>query len=46
VLLAQRQGLFRRLRRQPVPDGAEAEALRDVIQLTINGISGGLKNTG
>lgn len=36
--------MMRRLRAHPA--GAEAEALRAVIELTINGISGGLKNTG
>ncbi|HEX9781137.1 MAG TPA: phosphoenolpyruvate carboxylase [Opitutaceae bacterium] len=38
--------MITRLRRQPGLPQAEADALRDVIQLTINGISGGLKNTG
>jgi phosphoenolpyruvate carboxylase len=36
---------MRRLRREKLAP-AEADALRAVIELTINGISGGLKNTG
>jgi len=38
--------LLRRLRSLPDPECAEAKALRDVIVLTINGISAGLRNTG
>jgi phosphoenolpyruvate carboxylase len=38
--------MLRRLRALPNPDGPEAETLREVIFLTINGISAGLKNTG
>ncbi|HEY5573171.1 MAG TPA: phosphoenolpyruvate carboxylase [Anaerolineales bacterium] len=38
--------MLRRLRRLPDPDSSEAEALMDVILLTINGIAAGLKNTG
>jgi phosphoenolpyruvate carboxylase len=38
--------LLRRLRARPAPDEAEAAALHAVVELTINGISGGLKNTG
>ena len=38
--------LLRRLRALPNPDSAEAEAIRDTIFLTINGIASGLKNTG
>ncbi len=38
--------MLRRLRRQPAPGERELEAVQDVVQLTINGISGGLKNTG
>ena len=35
-----------RLRNLPDKAGAEADELRAVIELTINGVSGGLKNTG
>jgi len=38
--------MMRRLRAREQPPEAEAEAIRSVIELTINGISGGLKNTG
>jgi phosphoenolpyruvate carboxylase len=38
--------MLRRLRALPDPDGKDAEALRDVIALTINGIAAGLRNTG
>jgi phosphoenolpyruvate carboxylase len=38
--------MIRRLRALPEKTGAQADALRDVIELTINGVSGGLKNTG
>jgi phosphoenolpyruvate carboxylase len=38
--------MLRRLRALPEPDGPEAQALREVIVLTINGIAAGLKNTG
>ena len=38
--------LLRRLRALPDPESAEADALREVIFLTINGIAAGLKNTG
>jgi phosphoenolpyruvate carboxylase len=37
---------LRKLRALPDPDGKEAEALREVIALTINGIAAGLRNTG
>ncbi len=37
--------MMRRLRSGTLPP-AEADAVRAVIELTINGISGGLKNTG
>jgi phosphoenolpyruvate carboxylase len=35
-----------RLRALEDPDSSEADALREVIFLTINGIAAGLKNTG
>jgi phosphoenolpyruvate carboxylase len=38
--------MIRRLRALEDKTGSEAEALRAVIELTINGVSGGLKNTG
>jgi phosphoenolpyruvate carboxylase len=38
--------MIRRLRALEDKTGPEAEALRAVIELTINGVSGGLKNTG
>jgi phosphoenolpyruvate carboxylase len=38
--------MIRRLRGLEDKTGAEADALRAVIELTINGVSGGLKNTG
>jgi phosphoenolpyruvate carboxylase len=38
--------MLRRLRALPDPDGPEAQVLREVIVLTINGIAAGLKNTG
>jgi phosphoenolpyruvate carboxylase len=38
--------MLRRLRLLPDPDGPEAQALREVIVITINGIAAGLKNTG
>jgi phosphoenolpyruvate carboxylase len=37
---------LRRLRRLPDPESAEAEELRQVIVVTINGIAAGLRNTG
>jgi phosphoenolpyruvate carboxylase len=37
---------LRRLRALPAPEGAEAEALREVMAITINGIASGLRNTG
>jgi phosphoenolpyruvate carboxylase len=38
--------MIRRLRALEDKQGAEAEAIRAVIELTINGVSAGLKNTG
>jgi phosphoenolpyruvate carboxylase len=38
--------MMRRLRKGTAADAREADAIRAVIELTINGISGGLKNTG
>jgi phosphoenolpyruvate carboxylase len=38
--------MIRRLRRIEDRDSAEAASIRAVIELTINGVSGGLKNTG
>jgi phosphoenolpyruvate carboxylase len=37
---------LRRLRRLADPEGAEAEDLRQVMVVTINGIAAGLRNTG
>jgi phosphoenolpyruvate carboxylase len=37
---------LRRLRALPDPEGPEAERLREVIVLTVNGIAAGLRNTG
>ena len=38
--------MIRRLRALESKQGEEADAIRAVIELTINGVSGGLKNTG
>jgi phosphoenolpyruvate carboxylase len=38
--------MIRRLRQLEDKQGEEAAAIRSVIELTINGVSGGLKNTG
>jgi phosphoenolpyruvate carboxylase len=38
--------MLRRLRTLDDPDGDEAQALREVIYITINGIAAGLRNTG
>jgi phosphoenolpyruvate carboxylase len=38
--------MLRRLRALPDPDAPEADALREVLVLTINGIAAGLRNTG
>jgi phosphoenolpyruvate carboxylase len=37
---------LRRLRALKDPDGDEAEPLREVLVMTINGIAAGLRNTG
>jgi phosphoenolpyruvate carboxylase len=37
---------LRRLQSLPDPEGPEAEALREVMAITINGIAAGLRNTG
>jgi phosphoenolpyruvate carboxylase len=38
--------MLRRLRALPDPEAPEAEPLREVIVMTINGIAAGLRNTG
>ena len=38
--------MLRRLRNLSDPDGSEADEIREVINLTINGIAAGLRNTG
>jgi len=38
--------MLRRVRTVPAPESAEAESIRDVISITINGIAAGLRNTG
>ena len=38
--------MLRRLRALSDPDGAEAQSIREVITITINGIAAGLRNTG
>jgi phosphoenolpyruvate carboxylase len=38
--------MLRRIRALPDQEGSEAEAIRDVISVTINGIAAGLRNTG
>ena len=38
--------MLRRLRALPDPEGEKAQAIREVITVTINGIAAGLRNTG
>ncbi len=38
--------MLRRLRALPDPEGDEAQAIREVVSITINGIAAGLRNTG
>ena len=38
--------MLRRLRALDDPEGPDAERLREVIVLTVNGIAAGLRNTG
>jgi phosphoenolpyruvate carboxylase len=38
--------MLRRLRALEDPNGEQAETLREVVVMTINGIAGGLRNTG
>ena len=38
--------MLRRLRALTDPDSSEANSLREVLVLTVNGIAAGLKNTG
>jgi phosphoenolpyruvate carboxylase len=38
--------MLRRIRALPDPESIEAESIRDVISITINGIAAGLRNTG
>ena len=38
--------MLRRIRALPDPEGEEAESIREVIAITINGIAAGLRNTG
>lgn len=38
--------MLRRLRALGDPESAEAERLREVVAITINGIAAGLRNTG
>ena len=38
--------MLRRLRALPDPEGAEAEGIREVVVVTVNGIAAGLQNTG
>ena len=38
--------MLKRLRALPDPDGEEAQTIREVVTITINGIAAGLRNTG
>ncbi len=38
--------MLRRIRALPNPESEEAQAIREVITITINGIAAGLRNTG
>jgi phosphoenolpyruvate carboxylase len=38
--------MLRRLRSLADPEGEEAQPLREVVVMTINGIAAGLRNTG
>ena len=38
--------MLRRIRALPDPESAEAQSIREVITITINGIAAGLRNTG
>jgi phosphoenolpyruvate carboxylase len=38
--------MLRRIRALPDADADEAESIREVIAITINGIAAGLRNTG
>jgi phosphoenolpyruvate carboxylase len=38
--------MLRRIRALPDPESEEAQAIREVITITINGIAAGLRNTG
>ena len=40
------EAVIDRLRALPDPEGAEAQAIREVVTITINGIAAGLRNTG
>jgi phosphoenolpyruvate carboxylase len=38
--------MLRRIRALPDQEGDEAQSIREVISITINGIAAGLRNTG
>jgi phosphoenolpyruvate carboxylase len=38
--------MLRRIRALPDPESDEAESIREVLSITINGIAAGLRNTG